>query len=173
MSLLFKARGSSSFGLLLIRLVVGTYTLALGIMQASNVEAYINKIKAMQVFSDNTAFILGFATPFLLIVFGAMYIMGFFTPVTSFILAITAAGKLAVTGVFLSPGIPFTKDLIILTCYLLTLFSGAGIISFDALIDKKKKTATQTPKEEPVKGTELSAEPQITDTQSINTQKSE
>lgn len=128
-------------------------------MQASNIEAYINKIKTMQVFSDNTAFIIGFATPFVLIVLGAMYIMGFFTPITSLILSIIAFGKLALTGVFLSPGIPFSKDVIILSCYLLTLFSGAGLISFDALIDRKKKPAAHIKNEKP-SGTESSAAPE-------------
>jgi len=147
MSILFKARGSSSFGLLIIRLAVGIYTLSLGIMQASNIESYINKIKSFQIFSDNTAFILGFILPFILIVFGALYIMGFFTPITSLVLSLVAFGKLITTGIFLSPGIPFSKDIIILSCYLLTLFSGAGMISFDALLDKKKKSHTHLPQE--------------------------
>lgn len=139
MSLFFKAHGKPSIGLLLIRLVVGAYTMSLGIMQASNIEDYINKVKAFQFFSENTAFIIGFITPFLLIIFGGLYIMGFFTPITSFSLALISIVKIASRGFFPTEGIPFNKDLLFLVCFLTTLFAGAGIISFDALLDKRKK----------------------------------
>ncbi len=136
---MFKAHGRPSIGLLLIRLVVGTYTLSLGIMQASNIEDYINKVKALNFFSENTAFIFGFITPFILIIFGALYIMGFFTPVTSFTLAIISFLKIASRGFFPTEGIPFNKDLLFFVCFVTTLFAGAGLISFDALLDKRKK----------------------------------
>jgi uncharacterized membrane protein YphA (DoxX/SURF4 family) len=139
MSIFFKAHGTPSIGLLFIRLIVGAYTLSLGIMQASNVEAYIAKVKAMQIVSENTAFILGFATPFLLIIFGGLYIMGFFTPTTSFILGLISIVKVFSRGLFPTEGIPFNKDLIFFACFALTLFAGAGVISFDALLDRRKK----------------------------------
>jgi uncharacterized membrane protein YphA (DoxX/SURF4 family) len=138
MSLFFKAKGTPSAGLLLIRLTVGIYTLSLGIAQASHVEGYINKVKAMNILSENTAFIAGFITPFLLIVFGAMYIMGFFTPISSIVLGFISLVKVFAAG-FFSSGVPFNKDIIFVMCFALTLFAGAGMISFDALLDRKKK----------------------------------
>jgi uncharacterized membrane protein YphA (DoxX/SURF4 family) len=144
MSLFFKAQGSSSIGLLFLRLAAGTYTLALGILQLSNVQGYINKIKAMGILSDNTAFIFGFVAPFLLIVFGSLYIMGFFTPAASFVLALISLIKIFARGLFPSEGIPFNKDIIIFACFVMTLFSGAGKISFDVFLDKKKKVKVET-----------------------------
>jgi uncharacterized membrane protein YphA (DoxX/SURF4 family) len=155
MSLMFKAHGRPSIGLLLIRLVAGSYTLSLGIMQANNIEDYINKIKALNFFSENTAFIIGFVTPFLLIIFGALYIMGFFTPVTSFTLALISVTKIASRGLFPTAGIPFNKDLIFFVCFATTLFAGAGIISFDAFLDKRKKKQSQI---EPVKNAVITTE---------------
>ena len=154
MSLMFKAHGRPSIGLLLIRLVVGSYTLSLGIMQASNIEDYINKVKALHFFSENTAFIIGFATPFVLIIFGALYIMGFFTPITSFSLALISIVKIASRGFFPTEGIPFNKDLLFLVCFLTTLFAGAGLVSFDALLDRRKKKQPI----EPIKPAVLTAE---------------
>lgn len=145
MSLFFKAHGKPSIGLLIIRLVVGTYTMSLGIMQASSIEDYINKVKALQFFSENTAFIIGFVTPFLLIIFGGLYIMGFFTPITSFSLAVISFVKIASRGFFPTEGIPFNKDMLFLVCFLTTLFAGAGIISFDALLDRRKKKTVIEP----------------------------
>ena len=139
MSIFFKANGNSSIGLLFIRLTAGIYTLSLGIMQASNMEAYIDKVKAIQYFSENTAFIIGFITPFLLILFGSLYIMGFFTPTTSFVLAFISIVKIASRGLFPTEGIPFNKDLLFFICFLTTLFAGAGLISFDAMLDRRKK----------------------------------
>ena len=139
MSMFFKAKGTPSAGLLIIRLAVGIYTLSLGISQASHLENYVNKIKALNILSENTAFILGFVAPFILIIFGAMYIMGFFTPVSSVVLGLTTFVKILSTGLFPSSGIPFNKDVIFLACFLLTLFAGAGMISFDAMLDRKKK----------------------------------
>jgi len=143
MGLFFKARGTSSFGLLIMRLIVGSYTLSLGIMQASNIEAYISKVKEMNVLSENIAFIAAFVFPFILIIFGSLYIMGFFTPVTSFILALVSLVKIIGRGFFPTPGVPFNKDMIIFACFVLTLFSGAGKISFDVFLDKKKKKGIQ------------------------------
>lgn len=137
----FKAKGTPSAGLFIIRLIVGIYTLSLGISQASHLESYVNKIKALNILSENTAFILGFVAPFILIIFGAMYIMGFFTPVSSIVLGLTAFVKILSNGFFQGGGVPFNKDVIFLACFLLTLFAGAGMISFDALLDRKKKAA--------------------------------
>ncbi len=149
MSALFKARGTSSVGLLLIRLIAGSYTLILGIKQASNVELYINRIKAMEIFSQNTSFVIGFALPFALILLGTLYIMGFFTPPTSFLLALISLLKILSRGLFPTDGIPFNKDLLFLACFLMTLFAGAGVISFDVFLDKKKKKVVEV--EEPPK----------------------
>ncbi len=158
MSLFFKAHGKPSIGLLLIRLVVGAYTMSLGILQASNIQDYINKVKALQFFSENTAFIIGFITPFLLIIFGGLYIMGFFTPITSFSLAVISFVKIASRGFFPTEGIPFNKDMLFLVCFLTTLFAGAGIISFDALLDRRKKKNVI----EPIDKNEISAAKTIT-----------
>jgi uncharacterized membrane protein YphA (DoxX/SURF4 family) len=108
-------------------------------MQASNIEAYITRVKALQFFSENTAFIMGFVTPFLLIIFGGLYMMGFFTPTSSLVLALITLTKIAIRGLFTTEGIPFNKDLIFLACFLTTMFAGAGVISFDALLDRRKK----------------------------------
>lgn len=145
MSVLFKAKGSPSFSLFLIRLVAGIYMLILGISQASNVESYIGKIKAMNILSPNTAFIVGFIEPFLLILLASLYIMGFFTPISSFMLALLTFVKLIAHGLFATPGIPFSKDVLFLACFIATLFAGAGMISFDALLDKSKKPKAITP----------------------------
>lgn len=139
MSVLFKARGTSSLGLLIIRLIAGSYTLILGIKQASNIELYISRIKAMEIFGQNASFVVGFALPFLLILLGTLYIMGFFTPPTSLLLALISAVKIASRGLFPTDGIPFNKDLLFLACFLMTLFAGAGVISFDVFLDRKKK----------------------------------
>lgn len=159
MSILFKAHGKSSFGLLVIRLILGIYTLSLGIMQVSDIEGYINKIKSLGILSQNLAFIVGFVTPFLLIIFGALYVMGFFTPSSSLILGLIQFIKILSRGIFISNAIPFNKELIFLACFILTFFAGAGAISFDYFLDRKKK-----PKEIPTQKTATVTAEIITDT---------
>lgn len=144
MSALFKARGTNSIGLLLIRIVVGSYTLVLGIMQASNIQAYIDRVKALEIFSPNTSFVIGFILPFVLILLGTLYIMGFFTPPTSLLLALISLFKILSRGLFPTEGVPFNKDIIFFICFVTTLFAGAGVISFDVFLDKKKKKAAVT-----------------------------
>lgn len=151
MSALFKARGTNSIGLLLIRLTVGSYTLVLGIMQASNIQAYIDRVKALEIFSPNTSFVIGFILPFVLILLGTLYIMGFFTPPTSLLLALVSLFKILSRGLFPTEGIPFNKDILFFICFVTTLFAGAGVISFDVFLDKKKKKAAVT--KEPPKST--------------------
>lgn len=148
MSIFFKARGSSSFGLLVIRLIIGTTFLLAGANKVMNIEAFINHVKSFDVFSANASFILGFALPFLEIIFGAFYIIGIFTPLTSLSLSVMTISFMVVSKNISIPTEQFTLPqivfyLIMLSATLMTLFSGAGIISFDALFDKKKKADSQ------------------------------
>ncbi|MFA5011065.1 MAG: DoxX family protein [Ignavibacteria bacterium] len=154
MSIFFKARGSSSFGLLLIRLVIGFTFLIAGTIKVLNLEAFVNHVKSFEIFSQNAAFILGFILPFMEVFFGALYIIGFFTPLTSLVLTVLTISFLtAGEGLFTAPE-PFTLPVgvyyfIILSCTLATLFGGAGVVSFDALFDKKRKIA-EVQKQEPI-----------------------
>ena len=159
MSIFFKARGTNSFGLFIIRIVLGIYMLSLGIMQASKIQLYIDRVKEAALFSENISFIIGFILPFALILFGALYIMGFFTPFTSFSLAIITLCKIFARGFFISQGIPFNKDIIFLACFLLTIFAGAGILSFDALLDKKKPKTVSVPAKQNIVTAEVITEP--------------
>ncbi len=138
MSIFFKARGSNSIGIFFVRMFLGTYIFVLGIKQAGNIEAYITKVKAFNLLNENLSFIIGFVTPFLLILFGALYVMGFFTPATSFVLAVISFLKVCMVGFIVSGGIPFNKDLIFFACFVCTFFTGAGMLSFDAMLDRKK-----------------------------------
>lgn len=143
MSIFFKARGSASFGLLLIRLVIGGIFLIAGAHKALNVEDFIAFVRGMGTIPPNLAFYLGFILPFTEILFGAFFIIGFFTPLTSLILSIMIVSFVIVLpepaqqARYSIPQISFY--LVMLACTLTTLFSGAGVISFDALLDKKKK----------------------------------
>jgi uncharacterized membrane protein YphA (DoxX/SURF4 family) len=167
MSALFKARGTNSIGLLLIRLTVGSYTLALGIMQASNIQAYIDRVKALEIFSPNTSFVIGFILPFVLILLGTLYIMGFFTPPTSLLLALISLFKILARGLSPTLGIPFNKDIIFFICFVTTLFAGAGVVSFDVFLDKKKKKvpAAERPPKEVVQAEVVSEAPKDEQTQ--------
>ena len=146
MSVFFKARGTPSLGLLLIRLSLGSYILILGLVQASNLQVYIDRIKMMNVFGDNIAFIIGFILPFLMILLGGLYILGFFTIPTSLALTIISLIKLLMRGFILYDGSPFNKELIFLVCFITTLFAGAGVVSFDVFLDKNKKKVKEEPK---------------------------
>jgi uncharacterized membrane protein YphA (DoxX/SURF4 family) len=150
MSIFFKARGSSSFGLLVIRLVIGTTFLLAGANKVMNIEAFITHVKSFDVFSPNASFILGFVLPFLEIIFGAFYIIGIFTPLTSLALSVMTISFIVVSKNITPPSEQFALPQIVfyfimLSATLMTLFSGAGLISFDALFDKKKKADTQSP----------------------------
>ena len=163
MGIIFKARGTPSLGLLLIRLALGSYTLILGIMQASDIQYYIGKVKEMNIMGENLAFIVGFILPFILIFLGALYIWGFFTPPTSFVLALISLIKIAARGFFPAAGIPFNKDIIFFVCFLTTMFAGAGIISLDAFLDKKKnRTITVTEQKPDLVTAEIVTEQQST-----------
>lgn len=170
MSIFFKARGSASFGLLLIRLVIGFTFLVAGASKAMNIEAFVNHVKSFEIFSPNTAFILGFILPFVEVLFGALFIIGFFTPLTSLALSVMTISFLVVgQNLFTAPE-PFTLPqatfyFIMLSGTLTTLFSGAGIISFDALFDKKK--VKEIPKQEVV-NTEIVKPPEAIKDASFN-----
>jgi uncharacterized membrane protein YphA (DoxX/SURF4 family) len=143
MGVIFKARGSASFGLLLIRLTIGLIFLISGASKAMDVEGYIIYIKSLNILSENLSFIIGFIIPFAEIFLGALYIIGFLTPFTSLFLGIFTIGALIISGAIPYSDIPFgvppfSYNFVILACTITTFFSGAGIISFDVFLDKKK-----------------------------------
>lgn len=170
MSIFFKARGSASFGLLIIRLVIGFTFLIAGANKAMNLEAFVNHVKSFDIFSPNSAFILGFILPFAEVFFGALFIIGFFTPFTSLALSVMTISFMVVgQNLFTAPE-PYALPQAVfyftmLACTLTTLFSGAGIISFDALFDKKK--VKEIPKQEVV-NTEMVKPPEAIKDASFN-----
>lgn len=148
MGLIFKARGNNSFGIFLIRFVIGMIFIVAGAKKAMNVEAFIGYVKSLEVFSDNIAFIFGFILPFAEIFFGALFLIGFMTPFTSFVLSIfeltfiVAYSSLYITNPQYSIS-PVAYNLLMLACTIGIMFSGAGAVSFDVLLDKKKKDKRQ------------------------------
>jgi uncharacterized membrane protein YphA (DoxX/SURF4 family) len=138
MGFLFKARGNISFGLLLIRLTLGIIFLISGAAKIVNLEAYISDIKAMDVMNENLSFIVGFFLPFVEIIFGSLFIIGLFTPLTSFVLSMLIVSYILFFGAS-AEQLPYSHYIVFLACTITTLFAGAGVISFDALLDKAKK----------------------------------
>lgn len=143
MRFFFKARGDASFGLLLIRLTLGGVFLFAGASKILHIEQFIKSVQSMGVLPENVAFVFGFMLPFVEILFGALYIIGFFTPITSFVLSMLLVSFLVTLKN--DAEIPFTYNWVFLACTICTMFSGAGLISFDALLDKKKKTVAIPP----------------------------
>ena len=137
MRLLFKARGDASFGLLLIRLTLGSVFLFAGASKILHLEDFINSVKNLGFLPDSLAFIFGFVLPFAEIFFGALYIIGFFTPITSLVLSVMLCSFIVTLKN--EAEIPFTYNIVFLACTICTMFAGAGLISFDALLDRKKK----------------------------------
>lgn len=144
MGLIFKARGNNSFGIFLIRFVIGMIFIIAGTKKAMNVEAFIGYVKSLEILSDNLAFIFGFILPFAEIFFGALFLIGFMTPLTSIVLSIMEIGFiLSYSNVYGSSpqyGIsPIAYNLLMLACTMHVLFAGAGVVSFDVLLDRKKE----------------------------------
>jgi len=143
MRLLFKARGDASLGLLLIRLTLGGVFLFAGASKLLHLEEFIKNVQSMGVMPQDLAFVFGFVLPFVEVFFGALYIIGFFTPITSFVLsALLASFLLTLKN---DAEIPYTYNWVFLACTICTMFAGAGLISFDALLDRKKKPADIPP----------------------------
>ena len=143
MRFFFKARGDASFGLLLIRLTLGGVFLFAGASKILHIEQFIKSVQSMGVLPENVAFVFGFMLPFVEILFGALYIIGFFTPITSFVLSMLLVSFLVTLKN--DAEIPFTYNWVFLACTICTMFAGAGLISFDALLDNKKKTVSIPP----------------------------
>src|SRR5690349_3125104 len=98
MGLIFKARGNSSVGLFLIRFTLGTLFLVSGANKVVNIEGFIDHVKSMNVMPDNLAFIFGFILPFAEVFFGALYLIGLFTPIASFFMSIMIIGFIVTLG---------------------------------------------------------------------------
>ena len=144
MGLLFKARGNSSIGIFLIRFVIGLVFIIAGAKKAINVEGFIVYVKSLDILSDNLAFILGFILPFAEIFFGALFLIGFLTPFTSFILSVfELIFILTYSSLYISNPqysiSPIAYNFLMLACTIGIIFSGAGAISFDVLLDKRKR----------------------------------
>lgn len=141
MSIFFKARSgkfSSSVGILLIRLTLGSMFLFAGARKILHLQDFIRSVQDTGQMSDTLAFILAFVLPFMEMVFGALFIIGLFTPIASFFIACMTVSFLFVLG-FRHEELPFSYNIVFLACSVAIMFTGAGLISFDALMDRKKE----------------------------------
>ncbi len=141
MGIIFKARSgnlSNSTGLFLIRLGLGSLFLLAGAGKVLHLQDFINSVQETGRMNNTLSFVLAFILPFMEMIFGALYIIGLFTPVTSFFMASMTLSFLFVLGTG-NPELPFSYNIIFLLCFIATMFTGAGLISFDALGDKKEK----------------------------------
>ncbi|MBM4158720.1 MAG: DoxX family protein [Ignavibacteria bacterium] len=142
MGIFFKSKGNLPIGILLIRLTIGSMFLFMGARKLLELEAYVNYTKQLGIFSENLSFIIGFIYPFLEILFGSLYLLGFMTPLASLSIAVITIVKLLAFGgrypLTDAYGFPFSFNFLILACAITTLFSGAGVISFDVFLERKK-----------------------------------
>jgi uncharacterized membrane protein YphA (DoxX/SURF4 family) len=156
MSIFFKARSGSfagSVGIFLIRLTLGTLFLLAGAGKVLHLQDFIQSVQDMGQMNNTIAFVLAFILPFMELIFGALFIIGLFTPITSFVLACLTFSFLIVLGPG-HPELPFSHNFVFLACFISTIFTGAGLISFDALGDQKKedkglKITVEKEKDEP------------------------
>lgn len=146
MSIFFKARSgniSSSIGILLIRLSLGFIFLFAGAGKILHLQDFIKSVQDMGQMNSTLAFVLAFILPFMEMIFGGLFIIGLFTPLTSFVLACLTLSFLLVLGPG-HPELPYSYNFVFLACFISVLFTGAGVISFDALGDKKKDDVKNT-----------------------------
>jgi len=141
MGMIFKARSgnfSNSIGILLIRISLGSLFLFAGAKKILNLQDFIRSVQDTGQMGDTTAFILAFILPFMEMIFGGLYLIGLFTPVASFFIACMSMSFLFVLG-FRHEELPFSYNIVFLAVSVATIFTGAGLISFDALVDKKRE----------------------------------
>lgn len=141
MGMIFKARSgnfSNSIGILLIRLSLGSLFLFAGAKKVLHLQDFIRSVQDTGQMGDTTAFILAFILPFMEMIFGGLFMIGLFTPVASFFIACMSMSFLFVLG-FRHEELPFSYNIVFLAVSVATIFTGAGLISFDAIIDRKKE----------------------------------
>lgn len=144
MSLLYKSHGKAGFGLLLIRLTLGSIFLFAGADKVMDIQAFINKVKELGLFGDNLSFIFGFIIPFAEVFIGALYIIGLFTPLTSLAIVFMCFSFIVALGPGGAPtDLPFNYNFVFIAAALTTFFAGAGSISFDKFFDKSNKNQKQ------------------------------
>ncbi|MBL8006658.1 MAG: DoxX family protein [Ignavibacteria bacterium] len=170
MSLLFKARSgsiSSSVGIFLIRISLGFLFLLAGAGKVLNLQDFIKSVQDTGQMNNTVAFVLAFILPFMEMIFGALFIIGLFTPVTSFFMACMTVSFLMVLG-FGHEELPYSYNIVFLACFISTMFTGAGLISFDALGDRKKEeVAVRTGNENVSSGSKVYEQPKATESETI------
>lgn len=141
MSMFFKARSgnfSQSIGLLLIRLSLGFLFLFAGAKKVLNLEEFITSVQSMGQMNDTLAFILAFILPFMQMAFGGLLVIGLFTPVAAFFISCMTLSFLIVLGAG-NVDLPYSYNFVFFATSVALMFTGAGLISFDALIDRDKE----------------------------------
>ncbi|MEO8447833.1 MAG: DoxX family protein, partial [bacterium] len=101
MSIFFKARSgrfSASMGIFLIRLSLGSLFLFAGAKKVIDLQQFIRSVQETGQMNDTVAFILAFILPFMELIFGALFLIGLFTPITSFFLACMTVSFIFVLG---------------------------------------------------------------------------
>lgn len=140
MSIFFKARSgkyTASAGLLIIRIALGSLFLFAGSKKVLDLQAFIQSVQDTGQMSSTLSFILAFILPFMEMLFGALLIIGLFTPLSAFFISVMCVSFIIVGGPG-HPELPFSYNFVLLATSIGLMFTGAGLFSFDAFMDKGK-----------------------------------
>ncbi len=123
--------GNALWGPLFIRMALGTYFILAGMRKLEDPVAFLEQVKALHILPELGATVFGIILPYVEIVCGGLFLIGFWTTLTGLILALLLGSFVYAIGLRPASMGPFNKDLILLAAVLCVLYTGAGSMSID------------------------------------------
>ena len=122
--------GQPIYAPLCIRLVIGSYFLLAGLAKLDDHRGFIEEVHRIAILPELLGTLYGIVLPYLEIFFGALFIIGLWSVLSSVILSILLLSFILAFGVFSTAG-PFNKDILLLGAAASIMFSGGGAFSID------------------------------------------
>jgi uncharacterized membrane protein YphA (DoxX/SURF4 family) len=123
--------GNELYGPLFVRCALGLYLLVAGLAKLTNLEGFIEVVKAYNILTGQAVMLYAVLVPFLEVGCGALLVIGMWTTLASIVSAACIASYLFALGLFTESGYLLNKDVVFFAAACSLMYSGAGAFSID------------------------------------------
>ncbi len=123
--------GNTVYAPLFVRISLGSYFVMTGLAKVQDLGGFVAQVQEFHLLPAQFATVYGILVPYIEIIAGGMVLLGMWTTLGAFLLALIIGSFVYAFGIFPKTNLVFNKDLILLACALSVMYSGSGAFSVD------------------------------------------
>lgn len=123
--------GNALYAPLFLRLALGGYFILAGLAKLDNIQGFITQVQSFGLLPAHLGTVYGILVPYIEIIAGGLMLLGMWTTLGAFILALLLGSYIYAYGIYSQGGAIFNKDVVFFAVAVSVMFSGSGAFSID------------------------------------------